>query len=99
MQYLHPHGSDRSFQARLPVTQEKALADRYAMSSDWDDNWRDGGGGDEMCESAGIEAESFTKGASHIFNNLNFNLHSKFPPKNPPLSDHQTAPAKKPFPA
>jgi len=39
-----------------------ALADRYAMSSDWDDQWRDGGSGDEMCESAGIDAESITKG-------------------------------------
>ncbi len=39
-----------------------ALADRYAMSSDWDDQWRDGGSGDEMCESAGIDAQSITKG-------------------------------------
>jgi len=37
-----------------------ALADRYAMSSDWDDQWRPGGSGDEMCESAGIDAASIT---------------------------------------
>jgi len=39
-----------------------ALADRYAMSSDWDNEWRPGGSGDEMCENAGIDAESITKG-------------------------------------
>ena len=39
-----------------------ALADRYAMSSDWDDMWRPGGSLDEVCESAGIDTESITKG-------------------------------------
>lgn len=39
-----------------------ALADRYAMSSDWDDRWRPGGSVDEVCESAGIDPESLTKG-------------------------------------
>jgi transketolase len=38
------------------------LADRYAMSSDWDDQWRPGGGLDDVCESAGIDPESITKG-------------------------------------
>jgi len=39
-----------------------ALADRYAMSSDWDDMWRPGGSVDEVCESAGIDPESLAKG-------------------------------------
>ncbi len=39
------------------------LADRYAMSSDWDDQWRPGGSLDEVCESAGIDTESLAKGA------------------------------------
>ena len=39
-----------------------ALADRYAMSSDWDDQWRSGGSGEEMCESAGIDTASITRG-------------------------------------
>ena len=38
------------------------LADRYAMSSDWDDMWRPGGSLDEVCESAGLDIESITKG-------------------------------------
>ncbi len=38
------------------------LADRYAMSSDWDDQWRPGGSLDEVCESAGIDTESLVKG-------------------------------------
>jgi len=38
------------------------LADRYAMSSDWDDQWRPGGGLDEVCLSAGIDTESLAKG-------------------------------------
>ncbi len=38
------------------------LADRYAMSSDWDDEWRPGGSLDEVCESAGIDTESLVKG-------------------------------------
>jgi len=38
------------------------LADRYAMSSDWDDMWRPGGSLDEVCESAGIDADSIAKG-------------------------------------
>ncbi len=38
------------------------LADRYAMSSDWDDMWRPGGSLDEVCESAGIDTESIAKG-------------------------------------
>ena len=38
------------------------LADRYAMSSDWDDQWRPGGSVDEVCESAGIDPESLAKG-------------------------------------
>ncbi len=38
------------------------LADRYAMTSDWDDQWRPGGSGDEVCESAGIDPDSLTKG-------------------------------------
>jgi transketolase len=39
-----------------------ALADRYAMTSDWDDQWRPGGSGDDVCESAGIDPESLTRG-------------------------------------
>ncbi len=38
------------------------LADRYAMSSDWDDRWRPGGSLDEVCQSAGIDTDSITKG-------------------------------------
>ncbi len=38
------------------------LADRYAMSSDWDDQWRPGGSLAEVCESAGIDTESLVKG-------------------------------------
>ena len=38
------------------------LADRYAMTSDWDDQWRPGGGLDDVCESAGIDPESIAKG-------------------------------------
>jgi transketolase len=38
------------------------LADRYAMSSDWDDMWRPGGSLDEVCESAGLDPESLAKG-------------------------------------
>ncbi len=39
-----------------------ALADRYAMSSDWDDQWRPGGSVNEVCESAGIDPESLARG-------------------------------------
>ncbi len=39
-----------------------ALADRYAMSSDWDDQWRPGGSVDEVCESAGIDPDSLARG-------------------------------------
>ena len=39
-----------------------ALADRYAMSSDWDDQWRPGGSVDEVCESAGIDPASLARG-------------------------------------
>ena len=38
------------------------LADRYAMSSDWDDKWRPGGSLEEVCENAGIDTESLAKG-------------------------------------
>jgi transketolase len=38
------------------------LADRYAMSSDWDDMWRPGGSLEEVCESAGIDPESLAQG-------------------------------------
>ena len=38
------------------------LADRYAMSSDWDDMWRPGGSLDEVCESAGIDTDSLANG-------------------------------------
>ncbi len=38
------------------------LANQYAMSSDWDDQWRPGGSGDQVCESAGIDPVSLTKG-------------------------------------
>jgi transketolase len=38
------------------------LADRYAMSSDWDDMWRPGGSLEEVCESAGIDTDSLAKG-------------------------------------
>jgi len=38
------------------------LADRYAMSSDWDDMWRPGGSLDEVCESAGLDADSLANG-------------------------------------
>ncbi len=38
------------------------LADRYAMSSDWDDMWRPGGSLDEVCEGAGLDTESLAKG-------------------------------------
>jgi len=38
------------------------LADRYAMSSDWDDQWRPGGSLEEVCESAGLDTESLAKG-------------------------------------
>jgi transketolase len=38
------------------------LADRYAMSSDWDDMWRPGGSLDEVCESAGLDPDSLAKG-------------------------------------
>ncbi|PIE64622.1 MAG: hypothetical protein CSA24_03025, partial [Deltaproteobacteria bacterium] len=38
------------------------LADRYAMSSDWDDLWRPGGSVTEVCESAGIDPASLAKG-------------------------------------
>lgn len=38
------------------------LAERYAMSSDWDDEWRPGGSIEECCESAGIDPESIARG-------------------------------------
>jgi transketolase len=38
------------------------LADRYAMTSDWDDMWRPGGSLDEVCENAGIDPESIARG-------------------------------------
>jgi transketolase len=38
------------------------LADRYAMSSDWDDMWRPGGSLDEVCDSAGIDIDSLVNG-------------------------------------
>jgi len=38
------------------------LAERYAMSSDWDDGWRPGGSVEEVCENAGIDAESIARG-------------------------------------
>jgi transketolase len=39
-----------------------ALADRYAMSSDWDDMWRPGGSLDQVCENAGLDPDSLAKG-------------------------------------
>ena len=38
------------------------LADRYAMTSDWDDRWRPGGSLDEVCENAGLDADSLATG-------------------------------------
>jgi transketolase len=38
------------------------LAERYAMSSDWDDGWRPGGSIDDVCENAGIDPESIARG-------------------------------------
>lgn len=38
------------------------LAERYAMSSDWDDEWRPGGSTEDVCENAGIDAESIARG-------------------------------------
>ena len=38
------------------------LADRYAMTSDWDDLWRPGGSVDEVCVSAKIDPESIAAG-------------------------------------
>ena len=38
------------------------LADRYAMTSDWDDMWRPGGSLDEVCENAGLDTDSIAKG-------------------------------------
>jgi len=38
------------------------LADRYAMSSDWDDQWRPGGALDEVCLSAHIDPGSIRDG-------------------------------------
>ncbi len=38
------------------------LADRYALSSDWDDQWRPGGSVDEVCESAGIDPKAIAAG-------------------------------------
>jgi len=38
------------------------LADRYAMTSDWDDSWRPGGSLDEVCESAGLDPDSIATG-------------------------------------
>ena len=38
------------------------LAERYAMSSDWDDEWRPGGSPEDVCENAGLDAESVAQG-------------------------------------
>jgi transketolase len=38
------------------------LADRYAMTSDWDDMWRPGGSLDEVCANAGLDPESIANG-------------------------------------
>jgi len=38
------------------------LADRYALSSDWDDRWRPGGGLEDVCADAGIDPESIARG-------------------------------------
>lgn len=38
------------------------LADQYALSSDWDDEWRPGGSLDEVCRSARLDPESITEG-------------------------------------
>jgi len=38
------------------------LADRYAMSSDWDDQWRPGGSLDDVCQHAGIDTDSLVMG-------------------------------------
>lgn len=38
------------------------LAERYAMTSDWDDQWRPGGSPEDVCESAGLDAESIAQG-------------------------------------
>ncbi|MBK7671197.1 MAG: transketolase [bacterium] len=38
------------------------LAERYAMSSDWDDEWRPGGSPEDVCENAGLDAESIAQG-------------------------------------
>jgi transketolase len=38
------------------------LADRYAMTSDWDDMWRPGGALEEVCENAGLDAASLANG-------------------------------------
>jgi transketolase len=39
-----------------------ALANNYAMSVDWDDQWRPGGSQDDVLASAGIDTESITRG-------------------------------------
>jgi len=38
------------------------LADRYAMSSDWDDQWRQGGALEDVCKNAGIDTDSLVMG-------------------------------------
>ena len=40
------------------------LAERYAMSSDWDDGWRPGGSTEEVCENAGLDPESIARGVA-----------------------------------
>jgi transketolase len=38
------------------------VAERYAMSSDWDDRWRTGGSVEELKKEAHIDPESVWKG-------------------------------------
>lgn len=38
------------------------LCNEYAMSSDWDDEWRVGGSGDEVCEDSHIDPKSLCEG-------------------------------------
>ena len=46
------------------------LCNEYAMSSDWDDNWREGGSGDEVCLDSHIDSASLTEGVLRFANDF-----------------------------
>ena len=55
-------GRFRRLKDALREFQRRHIAEEYALCSDWDDNWRQGGSVDEVCEDAHIDPTSIAEG-------------------------------------